>query len=313
MYHRIFDINNCDLDFDVGVVTPKEFERQMEYISKNYNPISFDELMECIEKKKNPPENSVIITIDDGYKDCYVNAYPILQRYKVPATLFLATDYINSNELYWWDKVAYAINNTNLSSFSVPELGAYPLGNPCKKLKVKREICKKLRRMSEESKNKIVDELAHTLKVDFEETKEKDLFLTWEEIKKMSENGMDFGAHTCSHAILTKVPYEQAKNEIIKSKSIIESKINKKVNFFSYPSGTISDFDDKIKEYLKNSGFTAAVSTIYGINRLNSETDLYSLKRIDVSSDTNIYLFKLKLTGMLDYVYGIHKKLKKRR
>jgi len=311
MYHRISDINNCDLDLDI-VVTPKEFERQMEYISKNYNPISFNELMECLENKKNLLGNSVIVTIDDGYKDCYMNAYPILQRYKVPATLFLATNYIDSQELYWWDKVAYAINKTNLSSFSVPELGTYTLRSRIQRAEAIRNILKKLKKMKDGDKNKIVNELVQMLKVEIDNEVTKELFLTWEEIKEMSENGMDFGAHTCSHAILTRVPFEQAKNEIIKSKSVIEGQINKKVDFFAYPGGTINDFDERIKETLKNDGFKAAVTTIHGINKLNSEIDLYSLKRIDINANIGMYLFKLELTGMLDSLYWIRNKLKRK-
>lgn len=311
MYHRVFDIKNIhDFNLDIDyLITPEEFERQIEYISEKYNAISFDDFIEYYEKEAKLPKNSIIITIDDGYKDCCTNIYFILKKYEVPAMFFIATDYIDSQELYWWDKVAYGINNTDLLSFSVPELGAYTLENPVKRPKVKREICKKLRRMSEETKNRVVNDLAHTLNVDFDSIN-KDLFLTWEEIKEMGESGMDFGAHTCSHAILTKVPYEQAEYEIMESKRVIESQINKKVNFFSYPSGTINDFNDKIKECVKSSGLVAVVSTIYGINKLNSETDLYSLKRIEV--DTNIYLFKLKLTGVLDCLYRIRNKLKRK-
>lgn len=312
MYHRIFDIQNHEIDIDVDyLIIPEEFKRQIEYISRNYNIISFDNFIEYYENKTKLPKNSIIITIDDGYKDCYTNVYPTLKKYKVPAMFFIATDYIDSQELYWWDKVAYGINNTDLLSFSVPELGAYTLENPVKRPKVKREICKKLRRVSEENKNRIVSELLHILKVEFDSIN-KDLFLTWEEIKEMGENGMDFGAHTCSHAILTKVPYEQAEYEIMESKRVIESQINKKVNFFSYPSGTINDFNDKIKEFLNRNGLMAAVSTIYGINRLNRETDLYSLKRIDINDNTSIYLFKLELTGMLDGLYRIRNKLKRK-
>lgn len=312
MYHRICKLNNIhDFKLDVDyLITSEEFERQIAYISKNYNAISFDDFTEYHKSKAKSPKNSVIITIDDGYKDCYTNVYPILKKYNIPAMFFIATDYIDSQELYWWDKVAYAINTTNRSSFSIPELGTYTLGNQVKRLKVKRDICKKLRRLTEETKNRIINKLINTLNVDSEEI--KDLFLTWKEIKEMTENGMDFGGHSCSHAILTKVPYEQAEYEIMGSKRAIETQINKKVNFFSYPSGTLNDFDASIKKILENNGFNAAVTTIHGINKLNNETDLYTLKRIDINDSTSIYLFKLELTGVIGGLYWIRNKLKRK-
>jgi len=312
MYHRIFDNINYKIDVDADyLITPEEFEKQIKYISEKYNVIAFDEFIEYCQNKSKLPKNSVIITFDDGYKDCYTIAHPILLKYNVSAMFFIATDYINSDKIYWWDKVAYALNNTNLTSFSVPELGAYNLENPVKRLEAKRNICKKLRQFNEQQKNEIINEIEQILKFEFDEIN-KDLFLNWEEINDMSKNGMDFGAHTCSHAILTRVPNEQAKYEIRNSKSVIEANINKKINVFSYPSGTINDFDDSIKEYVKYIGFRAAVSTIYGINKLNNETDFYSLKRLDIINSVNIYLFMLELTGILDGVYWIRNKLKKR-
>ncbi|MDW7775646.1 MAG: polysaccharide deacetylase family protein [Methanosarcinales archaeon] len=312
MYHRIFDNKNSNIDIDTDyLITPEEFEKQIKYISEKYNVISFDELIEHYQNKSKLPKNSIIITFDDGYKDCYTIAYPILQKYNVSAMFFIATDYINSDDIYWWDKVAYALNNTNITSFSVPEFGAYNLENPVKRLEAKRDICKKLRQINEEDKNKIIHEIEQILKIKFDDVNQ-DLFLNWDEINDMSQNGMEFGAHTCSHAILTRVPNEHAKYEIRNSKSVIEANINKKINVFSYPSGTINDFNDNIKEYVEYSGFRVAVSTVYGINKLNDETDLYSLKRLDIIESVDIYLFMLELTGILDSVYLIRNKLKKR-
>lgn len=310
MYHRVCDINNHDLDND-AIVTTQNFDEQMEYISRNYKVISFDTFIKYYENNKKLPKNSIIITFDDGYKDCYLYAYPILKKYNAPAIFFLTTDYINSDKLFWWDKIAYIINNTDMKSLSINGFGTFSLEDSVKKEKTKREIFRKLKSLDTDSMKNILNQIENELKVKISYKESNNLYLTWKEIKEMGVNGMDFGAHTCSHSILTKIPLEKVQIEAMKSKSIIQENLSKEVIFFSYPNGTINDFDENIKNILKYNGYKASVTNIYGINDITDDVDLFSLKRIDVNSIIDINLFKLRLTGLLDIVYEFKKNRKK--
>lgn len=311
MYHRVSENSNLDNE---NSVHPKDFEKQIKYISEKYNVISFNYLSDFLERKiTHLPKNAVIVTFDDGYKDCYLNAFPILKKYKVPATFFIATDYINSNNLFWWDKVSLALNITRKDSIFIPEIGTFFLKNAKQRNIAKNEILKKLKSFNEKDKEKIVDNILHLLKIELNTEISNDLFLNVNEITEMSNNGMEFGCHTCSHPILTRISKSQAEYEIIQSKFILQDYIKKEINCFAYPSGTINDFNEDIKDLLKNSGFKLAVTTIYGVNNLAHETDLLSLRRLHVNCTTNIYLYKLELTGILDKVYFIHKCLKNKK
>lgn len=312
MYHRIPNIHKSTFNLNIDTIspTPRDFEKQIRYISKYYNAISFDSFIEHVKSKTKLPKNSIIITFDDGYKDCYTNGYPILHKHKIPAMFFLTTNYIDSHELPWWDKITYIIYNTSVPHFTVPKLGTYSLKDSCERAKIIGDIQKKLKKMSEKSKNVIIDELVRILGVELDDRMTENLFLSWEEIKEMTDHGMDFGAHTCSHAILTKVPYEQAEYEIIESKCVIEKQINKNINIFCYPNGLIGDFNESITHILKNQGFAAATSAISGINYLDSRMNLHSLKRMGIGRNTDIYLFMLKSTGILDYVSLWYTKIK---
>ncbi|MFH1442356.1 MAG: polysaccharide deacetylase family protein [Candidatus Omnitrophota bacterium] len=88
-------------------VSPENFTRQMEYIKKkNYEVISLDELVESIKNKKHLKKNKVVITFDDGYKDNFEYAYPVLKKFGFPAVIFLITDWIGNNkEILTWDKI----------------------------------------------------------------------------------------------------------------------------------------------------------------------------------------------------------------
>jgi len=79
------------------------FEKQMQFIKEHMQPISLNELIDCLVKKKPSPPKSIIITLDDGYENFYHYAYPILKKYQIPATIFLVTGYVNTKKTFWWD------------------------------------------------------------------------------------------------------------------------------------------------------------------------------------------------------------------
>jgi len=88
-------------------ITPQEFEEQMAYLHNNgYSTISPDQLLDYIQYGESLPENPILITFDDGYRDAYLEAYPILKKYNFTATIFLITDYVGNNNRYLsWEQV----------------------------------------------------------------------------------------------------------------------------------------------------------------------------------------------------------------
>ena len=160
-------------------VTPSAFKAQMEFLYRNnYSVIKLEEFISCLTQKREIPRKSVVITFDDGYKNNYTNAFPVLKRYNFPATIFLATDYIGTNEVFPW---------------------------------------------------------FNGLCGGDEKVKENWIPLSWGEITEMSQDGITFGSHTCSHANIRKMSKKDFEKEIERSKDVIERQINKHINLFSYP------------------------------------------------------------------------------
>ncbi len=306
-YHRIIDIGRSfELDPIVVNASIRNFERQMDYLKRNYNAISLGEFVDCCIKKKNPPKNSVIIRFDDGYKDNYTNAYPILKKYNLPAVIFLTTRPIEKKELLWWDKTAYIINRTKKSNLILKGFGRYSLKNKKKTLK---KIQSRLKGLPEDKKNLMIEMLSEKLKV---KIKNKDICLDWNQVREMRKNNISFGAHTSTHPILTHLPLKMAEREILESKRIIEKNIKEEVGFFSYPNGENSDFNKDIKKILKKAGFKCALTYIAGRNSIRS--DLFELKNIFVQYSEDMIMFKNKLVG-LDiipaHIYYLLKRIKK--
>jgi peptidoglycan/xylan/chitin deacetylase (PgdA/CDA1 family) len=84
-----------------------DFENQMQYLSKVCNPVSLESLAQHFQNGTSLPSRAIAVTFDDGYQDNYENAYPILRKYKMPATIFLTTRFIDTGEIPPWDKGYY--------------------------------------------------------------------------------------------------------------------------------------------------------------------------------------------------------------
>src|SRR5437764_5298690 len=105
MYHRVAYVRH---DPWALAVEPERFEEQIAYVTQHRTPMSVEELVERL-RSKTLPANAVAVTFDDGYRDNLVNAKPVLARNGIPATLFLATGFLNQDTPFWWDELATMI------------------------------------------------------------------------------------------------------------------------------------------------------------------------------------------------------------
>jgi len=312
-YHIVTNTKEGKVDYfkPQMAISIEDFKKQMEFLAKNYNVISLEELICSIRQNNTFPRKAVVITFDDGYAINYTNAYPILKENKLPATIFLATNYIGTGKLLWFDQVRQVLKNyDDLSKFELPEgICEEPLRiqllkifaeNSLKKDVVANLVTSMMKKMNEKQK---VTLIKYMMEMFPHHKQENLLMLSWNQVIEMNKNGISIGAHTKSHQNLTELSEQEAKIEISEGKKEIEKRINKKINCFSYPYGY---FNDKIKELVKEAGFDCACTTIRGNNRLPS--DLFELKRINVSERLalgfrNKYsraLFATELVGIFD-------------
>jgi len=128
-------------------------------------------------------------------------------------------------------------------------------------------------------------------------------FLSLDEIKMFDSNLFSFGSHTLSHPKLTSLNKERQIHEISESKLKLQNKIGKPVDSFAYPFGAYDSFDNNIKNYVKKTQYTSALTTIHGNNY--ALDDIFELKRIRISWHDNLPRFKRKLNCSSDW-YGIY-------
>ena len=285
-YHRVNDEN----DPIFGAVPVKMFQKQMELLSKYFNVLPLEELVERTLHRDIPPA-AVAITFDDGYRDNYENSFHILKRLGLPATIFLATGPLDSGAPLWHDLVFEAFRMTNAEFVSVDGRN-YPLKTAVQKGTALFAFREYLRMYDYRSWGNLIEQLISKLGVLPASMSNRAQKLSWDEIEEMSKNAITFGAHTVNHPILTRMSLAEAADEIKASKEAIEEKLKSPVRVFAYPNGRQDDFNESIKQVLKEAGFLCATTILWGTNSI--DTDPFELRRIGIwDTDTNRYALKL--------------------
>lgn len=294
MYHRI---SICDDKWSIDIVPPTSFESQLQYLRNNYAIVPLSNLLQYLQvSHPSPTKRIAALTFDDGYKDIVTYALPLLNKYHVPATIFLATGYIGSDTPFWWDSVGYAIEYTRRRVLKLGQFGDYQFDTLTQRRTTASTIIERLKKLPNESRIRVIGELLSEAGVNMPEKLVKELILSWEDVHQLSAAGIGVEAHSVTHPILPNMSLERARSEIIESRSDIEKQLNHPVTLFAYPNG---DCSPEIVKILKEEGFVGAVAT--NPVWITSRSSQYRLGRIGLF-DEDFGILKLRLSGVLgDY------------
>jgi peptidoglycan/xylan/chitin deacetylase (PgdA/CDA1 family) len=307
MYHRIQPESNITrihnhLSLEV---TQDQLREAIKYFQKrNYDFLSLDQLPERL-SKKDYKKRFVVFTFDDGYVDNLTHALPVFKEFNVPFTVYITTDFPDGKAVLWWYLLEELLLQKDEVSF---EHNNETINYQCKSLKEKEFIFYKLRAIF----NKInLDEIIKF----FEKyniniySKTKELALSWNQVIELSkEELVSIGAHTVTHPALNKLSLEEAKDEILNSKSLLENKTGIPIEHFSYPFGSKHEVGDREFQLVKELGFKTSTTTrLANIFSEHSE-HLEALPRLTINSIMNKYVLDLLSSGMFP---ALRNKLKK--
>ena len=275
---------------------PAVFESQMRYLREHYHLVSLDLLAEELQDvKARKAQQSVAITFDDGYRDIFRYAFPVLQRYKIPATVYLTADAIERNELAWYDRVFVSLSLAPGEKLDV--LLARPirffLPTPVARLQAAEQIISYLRTLPDEERRHFCSELERQIPVPPEQS--ADRMLTWEQARIMQAEGVVFGSHTLAHPAISRLTQAALDRELRESKSKVEERLGVTVNHFAYPFGKPGDYSNTT-ETVKRCGYRTAATTNWGINMPG--VNPYELRRVSIGEERNLAVFGMKLTQL---------------
>lgn len=257
------------------------FRRQLEALRRSFDVRPLGELLARVRDSGEVPPNAAAVTFDDGYRDNYTHAFPVLRELGVPATIFLVTRALDENALIWHDRVFDAFHRTERDRLELDgTVGS--LGSTAERETVMNGFLAKIRRVSPEERDARIDALVEALDVGPIAGGAWDK-LRWDEVREMARGGIDFGSHTVDHPILSQVSEEEARRQVRESRARIEEELDEPVTAFAYPNGRPGDFDASTKRILEEEGFECALTTEPGAN--DAGTDRFELRRVGMWGD----------------------------
>jgi peptidoglycan/xylan/chitin deacetylase (PgdA/CDA1 family) len=289
-YHRVVDIRDYPFDEEVVSASVEMFDRQIAFIKQNFNCLTFANLKNALDRNASLPGHPLIITFDDGYADNFHNAFPILKRHGVPAAFFVATDYMGTENPFWWEKVVYwmkqgQIPKTVLKDFesrhtsavgSSPRAGIAPLAGGSASGRVvplagagpplSPEVIRWLKGLDNTDRLEMLELWEQAYPIDG--NIEMILPLNWDQIRTMSESGMEIGSHTVTHPNLSTLSKVALHNELIASKRKIEKEIGQEVICIAYPGGKSTDHNALVHRSAEEAGYLFGLAYEGGDNPL---------------------------------------------
>lgn len=293
-YHRIDD--PARWPWAMPPVSPKDFEREMKLLKNKYETISLSNLVGYIREGLPFRNNLAVVTLDDGFRDNYLYAHPILAKYDIPATIFLATSRIGNRTLAWSDQINYACWHSPLDKIEMHGVGCFELAGAESRRRLAACMKSLIRAMPLDGRENAFVEFMNVLRVRLPERLGAEFMLSWDDVKEMRSNRISFGAHTVSHPKLTELDVALVEREICLSKRTIEEELDEPVSAFAYPYGSRSDYNTYIMTLVEKAGFECAVTLDHGIvGPLKGNVGLFELPRISAS---RLERFEWDLSGL---------------
>ena len=300
-YHRIDDPYRPDFDtFKPNVsATPEEFARQMDYVCRHYSVITCQELLQWLNGEIPLPPRPLLITFDDGYYDNLKYAAPVLMKRSLPAVIFLTTSFMGVKKPFYWDYVAYLFCHTEKSIAQLPLMGEVSWTNPISRDKIVNYWVNMIKKVPDYKKKQAVAELEKELEVSAPDHFFSNLYLTWEQVYEMANNGFEFGSHTVNHPILTRIPLTQVDEELRESKRQIEQRLQKPVLAFAYPNGLEHDFSTDVFDSVRKAQIPLAFTLLPGPVSLSAvKKNPLTIRRIFLMYTDSFPRFVAKLLGL---------------
>jgi peptidoglycan/xylan/chitin deacetylase (PgdA/CDA1 family) len=265
----------------LGNIRPEFFERLIVMLKKEFDIVALDDLIRHISGDVRFKGRLLALTFDDGPKSYAAQAVPVLESYGLPSTCFLITDCIGDKAIYWRYLYNYCIQKglaQQLAAFINHEYRA--------DIRPEEIVSYSRRHYSREKNRRIIKRLLDSLLPEDEyREKEKDLFISAEDIRRLKKNPLvSFGIHTRSHPVLKHLSDEAINDEISGSLDFYRSEIGEGAPMFSVPFGRLfKDYDERTIAIAKTLSINTVLSAYGGGNAEGQP--LHNIRRISVNED----------------------------
>ena len=317
MFHGFTDQDSSGIEnYDRKHICAEKFSQILGHLASKYHVIGLEKVVAALASGGPLPRNPVVLTFDDGYESNYRIAFPELKKHNAPATIFLATDFVDRGQQLWTSRLEYAFGATSEKEFR-GRIGGRELilklntlAERVKAVKAAKNIFKTI---PQETLDEEIANVEKILKASLETaTKVSTVYrnLVWPQAKEMLASGLvSFGSHTHTHKILGRCQPETIRTELAVSREIIEREIGAPCTFFCYPNGGRADISEESERILRELGFSCALTTLHGDNGRGDNP--FELRRMGVPSDWDHQYFVLTLSGVLPWLGNVMARMKR--
>ncbi len=293
-YHRVGNGQETPFDHGLWSAQADSFECQMRFLKSHTDVISPSEI-EAVSRKQRA--KYAIVTFDDGYRDNYEVAYPILRNLGLPATFFIATGFIDNPRVPWWDELAWMVRTSGKSVLNFPHWINHPvlMDEPLRE-KAVRTLLRVYKRLSAEQTSvflEAVSEESGTGRCPPEEGRK--FWMDWDMIREMQKGGMTIGGHTVNHPVLSSLSEIQQRREIEECAERLRQETGEPMKGFSYPVGGPDSYNVVTIDILRRIGVRTVYTYFGGFTRL-PPSHYYEIPRIPVEMCVTMDWFRSVVT-----------------
>ena len=280
-------------------VTQLQFETQLSELRRHWRPIALSELDRRFRENEPIPEHSVFVTFDDGFLNNLNVAAPILQKYEIPATIFLTTGLIETGDTIWPLELVERIvawYGNDLPQPNGDGTLALPT-EPRERIETAISVMNRCKLLPDDRRVQYLETIRSKTVFQTTEYWQYELyrFLTWQDVRQLRGMGFELGAHTVSHCNLAKRPIDEAVSEMRESKERIEAELGTECFALAYPFGDRSAFSDVVVDAASDLGFR--IGTTLCMHRNPERPPPMRLDRICITGDTTLASFRSLIAG----------------
>lgn len=271
------------------------FRQQVEHLQRHFEVLALSEAVRRLADGvlEGP---TAVLTFDDGFQSVHDLAFPVLETLRVPATVFLVTGLLDTDDTVWFCRLHHALSTTAQRRL-VWGGESFDLGDPQATARSSANLQKRLKRLPPARLAEAVDGIVRAVGGRPGQPVAEDSpyrILSRDMVAAMARSGLvEFGAHTVSHAILRQLAPPERRFEVGHSLAAVRQVTGRPCELFAYPNGSAEDYDADAVQLLRECGVRAAVTTLHGSN--DAHTPVLELRRIGVGPSMDMADFALKL------------------
>jgi peptidoglycan/xylan/chitin deacetylase (PgdA/CDA1 family) len=287
-YHRIGDGSASPFDRGLWSASPAALDAQIQFLKRHFDIIGPANLVDLVRRARG---RYILISFDDGYRDNYEHAFPILRSHGVGAMFFITTGFIDRPRCPWWDEIAWMVRRSRRGGVPggpwLPSL--VPFDEPGRDRAV-RTLLRRYKSLAGKDTEAYLDFLAEATESGrYASADMRETWMTWDMVREMRAGGMWIGGHTVNHPVLARLTRSEQEREIAGCGKRIAEELGEPMRCFSYPVGGQTSFTNDTRTCLTEQGVEFAFS-YYGGYRQFNDWDPYDIRRYRMETDVNLDL-----------------------